>query len=148
VKKIYASSLFEKDVKEAMLAKLGEIDKSDWIDETRQFCAAALPDAEIKQQIWDKFFGENDLSLTQLKHQMAGFNVRSQAGLLSKYHEEFFSKIAGIYQTKQYKTSEAMFFYLSPSWKSDEKTEELCRGMLAYGEANMSEKNPSFIKKS
>lgn len=116
-----------------MLNKLAEQDSSDWIENTKTYCLSAVPNAEVKERVWNEIFSDDfKMSLEKSKYYWAGFTQRSQEDLLKKYHVDFFKKIPRVFESKTYKVSEAMFFYLQQSWKSDPETERLLRELKDY----------------
>lgn len=62
VRRIFTSTLIPIEEKQKYLAKLEEIDTTDWMDKTRFFCRAAVPDAHVKRELWAEYFEKEDLN--------------------------------------------------------------------------------------
>lgn len=76
MKAIWSSKDLYLDVKKSLMKKLEESDKSDWMENTKAYCNAALP--ETKVEMWNKFFAREsevkDWGLHTFQHSFRGFN--------------------------------------------------------------------------
>jgi hypothetical protein len=59
VKKVYASTSIDMEVKEKMMAILAAADSSDMLGRTKAFCEAAIPTIESKRAVWTKLFSKD-----------------------------------------------------------------------------------------
>ncbi len=80
--------------KNRLLEKVLENDKSELSVHTRLACAASLPDAKVKEKLWNWYKDENAKeSEPMLMASMNAFWCWEQASLLDKYAKEFFGDV-------------------------------------------------------
>jgi len=117
VKKVYSSRTIAYEVKQEVLQKLGELDQSDMLGQTKAFCEAALPVLENKKKVWNGLFsGEYDsMSLKNIGELCAGFKQRSHLDLISELQDEFFDKIEPVVNSKAKSVAQNIYFYLQPN---------------------------------
>lgn len=99
-----------------MIEKLASVDSSDWMDNTRYFCRAAIPTRENKEAMWKDYF-DNDIDWQYSNYSMSfsGFNQIQQRHLLTQFTDLFFQRIPEVFEKKGRFIAELYFHYLQPN---------------------------------
>jgi len=109
LKSYYASLHFHNDDKKALKQKALEDDNSDAALIVSKLCDYSLPDAELKQRLWEDITNPaSKESLKELTLKMQGFWQRQQQpDLIAPYFEKYYSILEHIVGTRDREFSEA-----------------------------------------
>lgn len=127
VRKIFTSRHIEHEQKKRCFAILEELDKSDMLGRTKQYCLAACPDESAKREALLTIFERcEDLSLQHLQEMCRGFRQFSQRELIQQFAHEFYDRIEDCVNKKAWSLTRYIYHFLVPSMiASDEELQQL-----------------------
>lgn len=65
LKSLYGKSHIDTQIKERLLAQVIGDQKSDLVEDLKLACKARLPDADIKQEVWNDILNKGTLSILE-----------------------------------------------------------------------------------
>lgn len=127
-------------------------DQSDTSEELKFKCLASIPDAKMKQQVWNDFTNpESKLSLRLKQSLMESFYTPSQKDMLKPYYLQYFSSMISMYKQNTYPFFKDYFRDLLPS-RNDINTEDInklentMQVYLQSDDGKKAGKNDGFVK--
>lgn len=97
LKAYFASPMFSLERKHYLRTKALEGDSSDKAINCSKVCDYSLPDAELKERLWNEIMEPNtikDYSLNDLKNKISGFeNHIQQLELMEPFHAKYYANI-------------------------------------------------------
>ncbi|MEX2373333.1 MAG: ERAP1-like C-terminal domain-containing protein, partial [Dehalococcoidia bacterium] len=113
-----------------------ERDKSDRGQRAYLRCQIARPDADVKQDAWEKFRDEKGYgSLHLTAAAMGGFHWWTQASMLEPYVERYFERLPEVFEHRDNEFAQRFFNNLWPSYRVEGALLERAQRVLAeHGE--------------
>lgn len=109
-----------------------ERDRSDRGQRAFLRCQVSRPDADVKQDAWERFHdGRGFGSLHMTAAAMGGFNWWAQADLLEPYTERFFEAVTGVFEREDNEFASRYFGALFPGFRVDRATLARSEALLA-----------------
>ncbi|CAN5833646.1 aminopeptidase N [soil metagenome] len=81
--------------------------------------AAARPEAESKEEVWQRIHGRGYGSFHLTRAAMQGFFWPHQAHLLEPYAARFFEEVRGVFETKDHPFARAYVLSMYPAYRAD-----------------------------
>ncbi len=94
---------------------------------------ASRPDAGVKQEVWDRIYGDGYESLTTMRAAAAGFWRRTQRDLLEGFIEPYFATLAEQFAAREVETGKALVTVFFPRHRVDEDMRAAISGVLDAG---------------
>jgi aminopeptidase N len=122
---------FGGDGAEQLLARQGELDRSDRGQRALLQAGAARPSAQAKEEAWQRIHGEGYGSFYLTRAAMLGFFWPQQRELLAPYVDSFFDRVRDVFETKDHPFARAYMFSMYPSFSADPSVLTRSRALLA-----------------
>lgn len=133
LKRYYACDAFTLDMKKALKAKTLSDDQSDNAKKVSQICDNSLPDAALKEKLWNEitdFDSKDTLIQTQIKI-AAFFQRQQQLELIKPYFQKFYDIILDVVEKRDREFSEVFMNRLCPAFMATENDEAELKRILA-----------------
>ena len=109
------SSTISFEKKQELLKKIIGDDKSLISNIGRLRCVAALPDASIKEQVWQEVTNTSSkLSMQEKEAQLGEFAKFNQYEIVKDYNDKFLNNIEQLYKDNSYELFKTFFFAMLP----------------------------------
>ena len=130
MKLFWAHSAFSLDEKKALRDRALANDNSDNAANCRKVLDWSLPDAALKERLWDEILDENSSSsLMETGLKIQGFWQRNlQPELMAPYFEKYYATLKRVVDTRDREFAEKFMQGLSPAFMAREQDES------AFGE--------------
>lgn len=121
-KQFWAHSGFSLDEKKALRDKALEGDASDAAGNCRKVLDYSLPDAALKERLWNELLDQNTSdSLMESRLKIQGFWQRhSQPELIAPYFEKYYAQLKRVIDTRDREFAEVFMQGLSPAFMARE----------------------------
>jgi aminopeptidase N len=115
LKVVYASLHYSLEFKQKLSDKIINGDVSDLCKLANLTCIASLPDAKVKETVWQELIDpKSQLSLYERRAKMQGFFQQNQIEICSPYFEKFYDSLSSLHSAHTYKYIETFFNLLLP----------------------------------
>ncbi|MDP0398724.1 aminopeptidase N [Tsukamurella strandjordii] len=101
---------------------------------------AARPDGRVKEEAWEKVFGDDSISNTMTRAISAGIAAPGQAELLAPFTARYFAAIDEVWSRRSSEVAQTVVIGLYPSW-------DISDGAVAAADAWLAGEHPSALRR-
>ena len=132
IKSYSASKYFTVEEKQALKAKVFENDSSDKAKQVQKTCEFSLPEAKLKEQLWNDLVNlESKDSILESQQKLSGFwNRYQQFDLIEPYFEKYFEVLPEIVDKKDREFAQIFMSGCSPAFMARESDEQHFKTLL------------------
>jgi aminopeptidase N len=102
--------------------------------------SASLPVLQVKEEAWEKTFGDDSLSNTMARAIAAGIAGPGQGELLAPFTARYFESIAGVWERRTSEVAQTVVIGLYPSW-------DISAAGIAAADAWLAGEHPSALRR-
>lgn len=128
----YSSAAFTAEEKQALKEKAFAQDQSDKAHKAQQVNEYSLPDAALKEKLWNEIVdaNQND-TLLQFQNKIAGFMNRfQQLDLITPYFEKYYDIVHDFVETRDREQAQIFIGSLSPAFLARDQDEQRFKALL------------------